>query len=146
MVRRKALKSEMKTIPKKVPLSQIMEESLIVKLEEDRKVLTDCIKMVAYRAESSMTEDLGPFLIRHDEEGRSFLKSVFTAPADLIPDEKAGTLTVRFHSMATPRENSALLTLCELYTKRRIRFPGTRLRLIYEGPKAASSIVRCQEP
>jgi len=140
-----ALKAEINALPKKVPLRQIKDEKLIVKLEEERKVLTDCIKMIAYRAETSLFNLLGQFYERHDDEGRSFLKSVFRSPADLIPNKDAGILTVRFHSMATPRANLALRVLCDVCTEKNILYPGTRLRLVYEGPKVASSIVRGQE-
>ncbi len=43
-----------KALPKKVPIGEVLAEEQVVKLEQERKTLTDLIKMVAYRAESSM--------------------------------------------------------------------------------------------
>lgn len=128
-----ALEAEIKALPKKVPLKEVKEEEFIVKLEEERKVLVDCVKMAAYRAETSLLDVLKPFFHRHEEEGRAFLKSMLQSPADLIPDEDAGTLTVRFHSLANPRSNLALRALCDTCTLQNARYPGTRLRLVFEG-------------
>ena len=48
----------------------------IVRLAPERKLLTDLVKMVAYRAESAMLPGVG-LLKREAEEGRAFLKTLF---------------------------------------------------------------------
>jgi transposase len=128
------LKATLKSLPDRVPLKDIKKQSEIVKLETERKVLTDQVKMIAYRAESELYRMLTPLLQRCDDEGRAFLASVFRAPADLIPDLDAGTLTVRILCRATPRDNAALRALCDLATDQRTTFPGTKLRMVFEGP------------
>ena len=112
-----------------------MAEEQIIKLEQERKTLTDLIKMVAYRTESSMLRLIGPLLSRHEDEGRAFLKALFHTPADLTPHENDKELIVRFHSMANPRFNQVLCAVCEALTRERHRYPGTRLRLVYQGPE-----------
>ncbi len=134
-----------KALPKKVPIGEVLAEEQVVKLEQERKTLTDLIKMVAYRAESSMLRLIEPLLKRHEDEGRAFLKVLFQTPADLIPNENGQELLVRFHSMAHPRFNKVLCGVCEALTRERHRYPGTRLYIVYEGPRLASETGVCQE-
>ena len=81
--------AELKKIPKKVPLKAI--DAQPVRLEKERKYLTDAIKMTCYRAESSLLNLLYFYFARAREEG-GFLKGLFELPADIVPDEKAATL------------------------------------------------------
>src|ERR1039458_5242973 len=62
------------------------------------KDLVDTIKLVAYRAETAMAQVVREALPqwRQDEE-RRLLQSLYGSEADLIPNEAAGTLTVRLH-------------------------------------------------
>ena len=53
-------------------------------------------------------------------------------PADLVPNDTE--LLVRFHSMAQPRLNRVLRALCEAATDERHLYPGTSLRMVFEGP------------
>jgi len=122
-------------LAKKVPIGEVRSAEQIVRLELERKTLTDLIKMVAYRTESSMLRMIGPLLARHEDEGRAFLKALFQTPADLIPHENGRGLTVRFHSMAHRRFNNVLRALCEALTSERHCYPGTRLRMVFEGPE-----------
>lgn len=135
-------KSERAEIPKKVPLRDLLDEKQIVRLEQERKRITDVIKMAAYRAETELAALLGPSLgIHHRDEARSFLQNVFNLPADLVPDEEAGTLTVRLYGMANPRSDRALALLCTVLNDEQAYhtcFPGTRLRIVLEPPALQS--------
>ena len=121
-------------LPKKVPLDTVLEPEKIVQLERERKVLVDAIKLTAYRAESAFARLIEPFFARHDDEARKFLKSIFQATADILPDERRSTLTIRFHGLANPRATRALRDLCDLVSESDVRYPGTHLRLRFEAP------------
>ena len=125
-------------LAKKIPIGEVRSTELIVRLELERKTLTDLLKMVAYRTESSMLRMIEPLLARHEDEGRAFLKALFQVPADLIPHENGRLLTVRFHSMAHRRFNHALCALCELLTSERHCYPGSRVRMVFEGPETCT--------
>ena len=125
---------QLRGLPKRVPIGEVLASAPVVQLEQERKTLTDLVKMVAYRAESSLLRLTAPLLARQEDEGRAFLQALFQTPADLIPNADAGELRVRFHSMATPRFNHALRALCEALASEGHRYPGTPLRLVYEGP------------
>jgi transposase-like protein len=125
---------QLRSLPKRVPIGEVLASAPVVQLEQERKTLTDLVKMVAYRAEGSLLRLTAPLLARQEDEGRAFLQALFQIPADLIPNADTGELRVRFHSMATPRFNHALRAVCEALTREGHRYPGTPLRLVYEGP------------
>jgi hypothetical protein len=68
---------------------------------------------------------------RQDEE-RRLLQSLYASEADLLPDEAAGTLTVRLHYPANAMLARAIEKLCEELTATQTVFPTTKLRLIYQ--------------
>lgn len=129
------LKGRLSKLPKKVPLDEVLDPEEIVRLEPERKLITDAFKMIAYRAESSLARMIEPFFARHEDEARKFLQSVFQATADLIPDERRRTLTVRFHGLANPRSTRALRALCDVVGATDACYPGTALRLRFEAPE-----------
>lgn len=126
------LEAEIKALPKRVPVVETMDDTPIVQLERERKILTDTFKMVAYRAETQLANLVGPLLPYRDDEARKFLRQVFELPADLLPDYDQRTLTVHLHSMTTPRHNHALATLCDVLNDLAVCYPGTELRLVLQ--------------
>ena len=122
---------ELKQIPGKVPVKQLLAEHEIVRLETERKMFTDGIKMICYRAETCLFNLIAPFFLRNNDEGRAFLKSVFQQPADIIPDKERGIMNVKFHTMSTPRANRALKQLCDVMNQEAYVYPGTRLTLVF---------------
>ncbi len=136
---------ELKQIPARVAVKQALEGQEIVRLETERKMLTDTLKMVSYRAETALFNILGPQFDRNNDEGRAFLKNVFQQPADIISDDERNVLTVKLHTMANPRSNRLLRTLCERVNETEYVFPGTDLKLFFEAPGVAFEDVRGQE-
>jgi hypothetical protein len=130
------LKAELAAMPKRVAVGEVVGLDRVVRLERERKVLTDLFKVVAYRAETTMANLIAPLLPGRDDEARKFLKEVFSAPADLLPDLGHGNLIVRFYSLDTPRANQVLTDLCEVLNQFPVTFPGTHLTLVYEAPSA----------
>ena len=122
---------ELKQIPGKVSVKQLLAEHEIVRLETERKMLTDGIKMICYRAETCMYNLIAPFFARNNDEGRAFLKSVFQQPADIIPDKQQRVMSVKFHTMSTPRANRALKRLCDVMNQESYVYPGTRMTLVF---------------
>jgi len=110
-------------------VTELPEEEYFEQLSTPGKHLIDTIKMVAYRAETAMANQLRETIIRPDE-ARSLLRMLYTSDADLLPDHKEGTLTVRIHHMANRSSDAAIIKLCEELNATHTRFPGTDLRLI----------------
>jgi len=122
---------DLKQIPGKVPVKQLLAEHEIVRLETERKMFTDGIKMICYRAETCLYNLIAPFFARNNDEGRAFLKSVFQQPADIIPDKEGRVMNVKFHTMSTPRANRALKQLCDVMNQESYVYPGTRMKLVF---------------
>ena len=133
---RDRLEVEIKAIPARVPVKEIMVGEPVVQLERERKIITDTIKMVGYRAETQLANLVGPLLPCREDEARKFMRQVFDLPADLLPDYEQEKLVVRLHSMATPRHNRALSVLCTVLNDLDVCYPGTTLRLVLEATQA----------
>ena len=126
------LEAELKALPKRVPVVETIEDTPVVRLERERKTLTDTFKMVAYRAETQLANLVGPLLPYRDDEARKLMRQVFELSADLLPDYDRGTLVVRLHAMSTPRANQVLATLCAVLNDLSVCYPGTGLQLVLE--------------
>jgi hypothetical protein len=128
------LKAQIKQLPDKVKIKEILNEDEIVRLETEKKRLTDAIKMTCYRAETEMIKiiEKTQCFARTIDEGRAFIKKVFQQPADIIPNQDDGRLDIRFHTMSTMRENKALKELCSVVNKENFSYPGTKMRLVFK--------------
>ena len=135
---REQLAAEITALPARVPVREAMNGEPIVRLERERKIITDTVKMVAYRAETQLTNLVGPLLPYRDDEARKFMRQVFELPADLLPDYERGELLVRLHSMTTPRDNRALASLCGVLNELDVCYLDTELRLVLEATQAAT--------
>jgi hypothetical protein len=128
----KELKEQIKCLPEKIKIGNIMNNEEIVMLETERKIIIDTVKMLCYRAETELFNHIYPFFSRQEDEGRAFIKSIFYLSGDLIPDEKRGCLLIRYHTLANRRSNMALKELCRLMNEEQIKYPGTDMLIIYE--------------
>ena len=125
------LKIDLKRISDRIAVKHLLAEHEIVRLETERKMLTDGIKMICYRAETCLLNLIAPFFARNNDEGRAFLKSVFQQSADIMPGKKRRIMNVKFHTMSTPRANSALKQLCDVMNQESYVYPGTRMTLVF---------------
>ena len=135
---RDRLDAGIKALPKRVPVREVMNGMPIVRLERERKIITDTFKMVAYRAETQLANLVGPLLPYRNDEARKFMRQVFELPADILPDYDQGKLVVRLHAMTTHRDNRALATLCGVLNDLEVCYPGTELRLVLDTTQAAT--------
>ena len=125
------LRAQRRTTPRKVPLDSLPQNERPQQLLPLGKMLTDTIKMIAYRAETALVGLLRPHLAK-EEEARALVRELFVSSADLVPDMKANTLTVRIHRMATPAHDKAITALLAELTQADFCHPQTGSRLIYE--------------
>ncbi len=125
------LKEQRKSVKRHITFGELPESARFERLTVSSKHLIDTIKMVAYRAETAMAHTLVEKLARTDD-ARALLRSIYTTEADLIPNEAAGTLTVRLHNMTSRIHDDAVTHLCKELNDTETVYPGTNLRLIYE--------------
>ncbi|MCP3893009.1 MAG: hypothetical protein GY706_00030 [Bacteroides sp.] len=95
------------------------------------KYFIDTIKIVAYRAETAMM-DIARQTMRHPNESRSLLRSIYVTEADILPDHDGKILTVRLHQPANRCSAITIENLCLELNATNTKFPGTDLRLNYE--------------
>jgi predicted nucleic acid-binding Zn-ribbon protein len=125
------LKKDKKGIPSHISFSELPKEQQFKQLSTGSKHFIDTVKMIAYRAETSMVQVLREVSSRKDE-ARSLVKAVYDTEVDLVPDEKKNTLTIFLHHLANHSASESVQHLCKEMNKTETIFPGTNLRLIYK--------------
>jgi len=116
---------------KKVTIDSLPQAERPTQLPPMAKLLTDTVKMIAYRAETALVGLLRKHLAKEDE-ARALVRELFVSSADLVPNEQQNSLTVRVHRMASPAHDKAIRALLADLTKIDFRHPQTGARLIYE--------------
>jgi predicted nucleic acid-binding Zn-ribbon protein len=124
------LKSQRKALKHHITIAELPEEERFKQLSTQSKLLIDTIKMVAYRAETAMAQ-MARETMRREDDARSLLRALYSTEADLLPDENAGTLTVRVHHQANRCADEVIRHLCTELNQTETIFPGTNLRLVY---------------
>ena len=104
------------------------EEHKFQQLAPGRKRLLDTVKMIAYRAETAMTQIMREELAREDD-ARALLRDLFRSEADILPDLEREVLEIRVHAMANPRSNRAIHHLIANLNAADMAYPGTNLKL-----------------
>ena len=126
----KLLRGTRADTPKKVTIDSLPEQQRPTQLKPLNKILTDTVKMIAYRAETAMVTMLRPYLHK-EEEARALVRELFISSADIEPDDVARTLTVRVHHFATSAHNKAIAALLEDLNKLKFCHPETGAKMIY---------------
>jgi len=139
-----ALKAQRKETPKHVMLKDLPEADQFSQLQADKKHLVDTIKMIAYRAETTLVHLAGEKLARADHDTRAWVRGLLQSAVDLRPDPQAKTLTVRIHRQATAAQDVALDHVCAELNETETLYPGTELRLVFQ-PVGVSSVPVGQE-
>jgi hypothetical protein len=125
-----------------IAVKSLPEEDRFTRLRSERKHFIETLKMIAYRAETSMASLLREHLARGDD-ARALLRQIFVTEADLTPDLVANTLTVRIHHLTQAAHDQAIEKLLAEITATKTLFPGTNLMLIFE--LGSSQLHRDQE-
>jgi hypothetical protein len=125
------LKQQRKQTAHHIPVQSLPEDERFTRLRTERKHFLDTIKMIAYRAETSLVSILREHLARSDD-ARTLIRQIFETEADLIPDAKKKTLTVRIHHLTQAAHDQVLEKLCSALNETQTIFPGTELALIFK--------------
>jgi hypothetical protein len=125
------LKQQRKKTEHHIPVKSLPEEERFTRLRTERKHFLDTIKMIAYRAETSLVSLLREHLARSDD-ARTLVRQIFETEADLLPDATNKTLTVRIHHLTQAAHDQVLEKLCAALNETQTVFPGTDLTLIFK--------------
>jgi chromosome segregation ATPase len=126
------LKQLRKETTHRIPVKSLPEEERFTRLSTERKHFIDTVKMIAYRAESSMASLLREHMARGGDDARALLRQVFQTEADLMPDLAANTLTVRLHHLTQAAHDQAVEKMIADLNATETVFPGTTLKLVFK--------------
>jgi hypothetical protein len=115
-----------------LPVNSLPEEDRFTRLRTERKHFVETLKMIAYRAESSMASLLREYLARGEDDARALLRQIFHTDADLTPDLVSNTLTIRLHHLTQAAHDQALEKLLADLNATQTLFPGTKLTLVFK--------------
>jgi hypothetical protein len=115
-----------------VAVNSLPEEDRFTRLRTERKHFIDVLKMIAYRAETSMASLLGDHMARGDDDARALLRQIFQNEADLAPDMATNTLTVSLHHLTQKTHDQSIELLLTHLNATQTVFPGTNLTLVFK--------------
>jgi hypothetical protein len=115
-----------------IPVKSLPEADRFTRLRTERKHFIDTLKMIAYRAETSMASLLREHMARSGDDARALLRQIFHTEADLTPDLAANTLTVSLHHLTQAAHDQALEKLLADLNDTQTVFPGTQLVLVFK--------------
>jgi len=125
------LKRQRKQTPHHIPVKDLPEEVRFTRLLPERKHFIDTIKMISYRAETSMVGILREKMSRADD-ARILLRQIYDNECDLAPDLQTGTLTVRLHHLTQAAHDQVVGHLCDQLNETETIFPDTKLRMVFK--------------
>lgn len=127
------IKEQRSKIPARIKLKDMPSQIRYNKLKQESKMLMNIIKMICYRAETAVANELAVYLSKNaKDEKRMLVKQIIQNNADLLPDYENKTLTVVLHTLSAPRFNEAAAQLAELLNQTETIFPGTDLQLKFK--------------
>jgi hypothetical protein len=126
------LKQLRKQTPHHIPVKSLPEQARFTRLRTERKHFIDTLKMIAYRAETSMASLLREHMARGSDDARALLRQIFQTEADLTPDLAANTITVRLHHLTQAAHDQAIEKLLADLNATQTVFPGTELTLVFK--------------
>lgn len=124
------LREDRRKTPKKVKLDELPEEQRPTRLLPLNKMLSDSVKMIAYRAETALVGLLRRYL-KNEDEARALIRELFVSSGDIEPDDVNATLTIRIHRMANPSHDKAIAGLLDDLNKLNYCHPETGAKIIY---------------
>lgn len=135
------LQNERSKISPRIQLKDMPLQNRYNKLKQESKMLMNIIKMICYRAETAVANELMANLVNAKDQKRMLVKQIIQNNADLIADYDKKTLTVVLHSLSAPRFNEEAHKLAQLLNQTETIFPGSDLKLIFK----TSALSNCEK-
>ena len=96
-------------------------------LKEEKKLIVDAIKIIAYQCETALLDRLSKHYPRADDEGRTLLQAAFQSIASLEVTETE--LKIAIAPQSSPHRSQALAKLCAELDAESACYPGSSLRV-----------------
>ena len=125
------IKLQKKSVPRKITYSDLPENEKFDNVINQRKHFLDTIKLIAYRAETALS-NMAKEHMSHKDESRLLLKQIYKTDANLIIDDKNQKLIVEIHRLAHWKDDIVLEELCTAMNQTETKFPDSNLTLNYK--------------
>ena len=125
------VKEKKKLVQRKITYSELPENEKFNSVINQRKHFLDTIKLIAYRAETAMSNMIKKHM-SHEDESRLLLKQIYKTDANIKVDEKNKRLVVEIHQLAYWKDDEILEKLCQDMNEIQMVFPDTELTLFYK--------------
>ena len=126
----KAIKQKKKEIPQRIPISEAEPENGILTAINEHKQLMDTIKVIGYRAETALVNQIRP-LMRKPEEARSLIRNIYQSNADFVVDKQNNRLCVRLHHSNLAAVDNIIRELCKVLNETETVVPVSKLKLFF---------------
>jgi hypothetical protein len=124
-----ALKKKRSALPSRIKVGNLPPDSQF-RLETERKILTDTVKIIAYRVESALLGAIRPHYSRSEHEGRQLIQEIFQSSGDLKVHRN--NVTVILEPLSSPHRTQVLMGLCQHLTGLQCRYPGSNQQLTFQ--------------
>ncbi len=125
------LRTQRRETKRKVRIDTLPEDERPQELLPISKLLTDTVKMIAYRAETALVGHLRLHLGK-EADARGLIRELFVSAADIEPDEQGNRLRIRIHRMASPAHDKAIAALLAELTEMNFPHPETGMEMVFE--------------
>ncbi len=125
------IKMRKQHIPRKITYGELPQNEMFDNVINQRKHFLDIIKLISYRAETSLTNIIKDNM-GHADEARILLKQIYKTDSDLIVDKPNQRLIVQIHKLAHWKDDAVLEELCKLLNNTQTKFPDSNLTLFYK--------------
>ncbi len=126
-----SIKEKKLTVKRKITYAELPEKDKFTNAVNQRKHFLDTIKMIAYRAETSMANMIKKDM-SHPDHARTLLKQIYSSDANIRPDHENRTLTVELHRLNTWKDDEIVQKLCDELNLTETIFPGTDLVIFFK--------------
>lgn len=120
-----------KNTKKHITMDELPKQDKFKKLKTQSKYLIDTIKMIAYRAETSMANIIADKMTAPDQ-ARRVLQSLYKQHVDLKVDKENKILNVIVHQGANQANTDVIKTLCKEINQTETIFPQTQLIMKFD--------------
>ena len=127
----KQIKLQKESVPRKIIYSELPEHEKFDNVINQRKHFLDTIKLIAYRAETALS-NMAKEYMSHKDESRLLLKQIYKTDANLIVDNENQKLIVEIHKLAHWKDDVVLEKLCMAMNDTETKFPDSNLTLSYK--------------
>ena len=125
------MKETKKSVPRKIMYSELPENEKFDNVINQRKHFLDTIKLIAYRAETAMSNIIKQYM-SHEDESRLLLKQIYKTDANIKVDKEKKKLVVEIHRLAYWKDDKILEKLCQTMNDTQMVFPNSNLTLFYK--------------